>query len=49
MPVTVLLASQGKQRTYEENNEDHSRQAGLLSLLGHQVGPDHLFFPIKSN
>lgn len=49
MPAPVLPASQGKQRTYEENNEDYSGRAGLLSLQGHQVGQDHLFFPIKTN
>lgn len=35
MPILVPPASQGKQHMCEENSEDYSKEAGLLSLLGH--------------
>lgn len=35
MPIPVPPASQGKQCTCQENSENYSREAGLLSLLGH--------------
>lgn len=35
MPIPVPPASQGKQHMCEGNSEDYSREAGLLSLLGH--------------